>query len=82
MFMNHCTVVVFEFIYDHGASIARIKHATLILTNTGDQIYEHAKVTRTMRPDFAYIELIGGGIDIVDQMPEQWADAVVAFLVS
>jgi pimeloyl-ACP methyl ester carboxylesterase len=69
------------FIYDHGAAIERIKHATLILTNTGDQIYEHAKVTRKMRPDFAYTELAGGGIDIVDQMPEQWADAVVAFLM-
>ena len=70
------------FIYDHGDSIARIKHTTLILTNTGDQIYEHARVTRKMRPDFAYTELTGGGIDIVDQMPEQWADAVAAFLAS
>jgi len=68
------------FIYDHGAAIERIKHPTLILTNTGDQIYENAKLTQKMRPDFAYTELNGGGIDIVDQMPEQWADAVVAFL--
>ncbi len=35
-----------------------------------------------MRPDFAYVELQGGGIDIVDQMPEEWADAVAAFLTS
>jgi pimeloyl-ACP methyl ester carboxylesterase len=70
------------FIYDHGAAIEKIGHTTLILTNTGDQIYEHAKVTRKMRPDFAYIELAGGGIDIVDQMPEEWADAVVGFLNS
>jgi len=68
------------FIYDHDAAIKKIEHATMILTNTGDQIYEHARVTREMRPDFAYTELPGGGIDIVDQMPEQWADAVVAFL--
>jgi pimeloyl-ACP methyl ester carboxylesterase len=70
------------FIYDHGAAIEKIGHATLILTNTGDQIYAHAKLTREMRPDFAYIELTGGGIDIVDQMPEEWADAVVEFLNS
>jgi hypothetical protein len=35
-----------------------------------------------MRPDFAYTALEGGGIDIVDQMPEEWADAVAAFLKS
>ena len=68
------------FIYDHGSAIKNIQQPTMILTNTGDQIYENAKLTRTMRPDFAYIEFEGGGIDIVDQMPEQWADAVANFL--
>jgi len=68
------------FIYDHGAAIEKITHPTMILTNTGDQIYENAKLTKKMRPDFVYTELQGGGIDVVDQMPEQWADAVVAFL--
>jgi pimeloyl-ACP methyl ester carboxylesterase len=68
------------FIYDHGAALKKIKQATLILTNTGDQIYENAQLARELRPDFAYKELAGGGIDIVDQMPEEWADAVAAFL--
>ena len=68
------------FIYDHGAAIEKIKHPTMILTNTGDQIYENAKLAREMRPDFSYAELRGGGVDIVDQMPEQWADAVAAFI--
>ncbi len=68
------------FIYDHAAAIKKIKHPTMILTNTGDQIYENAKQAKQMRPDFAYTELQGGGIDIVDQMPQEWADAVAAFI--
>lgn len=68
------------FVYDHAASIPKITHPTLILTNTGDQIYDNAKRTKAMRPDFAYVELPGGGVDIVDQQPEAWANAVAAFL--
>ena len=68
------------FIYDHNRSIAKIKHPTLVITNTGDQIYENAKVTRAMRPDFQFVELQGGGIDIVDQQPDAWSDAVGRFL--
>ena len=68
------------FIYDHGEAVKKITHPTLILTNTGDQIYENAKLTQQIRPDFAFTELEGGGIDVVDQMPEQWAEAVAVFL--
>lgn len=68
------------FIYDHGAALSRIKHPTLILTNTGDEIYKHAKLAREMRPDFFYRELVGGGVDIVDQMSYPWAKEVADFL--
>ena len=68
------------FIYDHGASLSKLRHPTLILTNTGDQIYKEAQMSRELRPDFAYIELQGGGIDIVDQLPAEWSDAVSSFL--
>ncbi|MDX2223858.1 MAG: alpha/beta hydrolase [Rhodospirillaceae bacterium] len=70
------------FLYDHGAAIARVKCPALILTNTGDQIYEHAQRARTLRPDFDYAELNGGGIDIVDEQPVAWAEAVARFVVS
>jgi pimeloyl-ACP methyl ester carboxylesterase len=70
------------FLYDHKAALMQIKHPTLILTNTGDQIYENALMAQDLRPDFAFTALEGGGIDIVDQMPEEWADAVAAFLTS
>ena len=68
--------------YDLGAKITLIKHRTLIITNTGDMIHEGAQKTRGMRPDFEYVELQGGGVDIVDQQPEAWVDAVVKFLES
>ncbi len=68
------------FIYDHAAALKRVKHHTLILTNTGDVINEEAHEARQLRPDFAFAELDGGGVDIVDQQPEAWADAVAAFL--
>jgi len=70
------------FIYDDGDALKRIQHETMILSNTGDvtihnQVKEaHAK----LRPDLVYKELEGGTGDVVDQMPEEWVDAVVAFL--
>jgi hypothetical protein len=67
-------------IYDHNRSILKIKRLTLILTNNGGRIYENAKVVRTMRPGFQFFELQGGGIDIVDQQPDAWSEAVARFL--
>lgn len=61
-------------------TLLAIRQPTLILTNTGDMIHEHAHRARALRPDFAWHALEGGGIDIVDQQPAAWADAVAAFL--
>jgi hypothetical protein len=33
-----------------------------------------------LRPDFAFVALEGGGVDVVDQLPEAWSAAVVEFL--
>lgn len=70
------------FMYDHAASLQKIRHPTLILTNTGDQIYEHAKLSHRLRPDFAFTALEGGGIDVVDQLPDAWTEAVAAFVLA
>lgn len=66
--------------YDHAAALQRITQSTMILTNTGDDIYELARRAAALRPDFAYRELAGGTHDIVDQQPEAWSDAVLEFL--
>jgi pimeloyl-ACP methyl ester carboxylesterase len=70
------------FVYAHSPALQQLTHRTLILTNTGDQIYAHAQVTRAMRPDFEYAELQGGGIDVVDQLPDAWTDAVARFVAA
>jgi pimeloyl-ACP methyl ester carboxylesterase len=68
------------FTYNHAAAIPLIRHPTMILTNTGDVIFEHALKAHRMRPDFAFAQIEGGGVDIVDQAPGAWVDAVAGFL--
>ena len=68
--------------YDHAAGIADISHPTLILTNTGDVIYDLALKSHKLRPDFEFAELPGGGVDIVDEMPELWVAHVCRFIAS
>jgi pimeloyl-ACP methyl ester carboxylesterase len=55
---------------------------TLILANTGDDLYHQAQRARQVKPDAAYVELQGGTHDIVDEQPDAWCDAVVAYLRS
>jgi pimeloyl-ACP methyl ester carboxylesterase len=69
-----------SFSYAHEISLKKIRHRALIMTNTGDEIYAAAQVARELRPDFDYVELQGGTIDIVDQQPEAWAEAVARFI--
>jgi len=68
------------FKYDHSLTLPKISHRTLVIINTGDAIYSNAQVAMQMRPDFEYIELAGGGGDIVDQQSDAWVSAIVAFL--
>jgi pimeloyl-ACP methyl ester carboxylesterase len=66
--------------YRQNEALPKIQQPTLILTHTGDMIYPHAERAHAIRPDFAFKVLDGGGVDIVDQQPEAWADAVANFL--
>jgi len=68
------------FCYDHAQRMQLVRHPRLILTNTGDAIFEHACRSHALRPDWAFVAIEGGGIDIQDQMPDAWAGAVAAFL--
>lgn len=70
------------FQYDHAATLALIKHRTLILTNTGDSIYENALQAREMRPDFKFAEIEGGSWDIIDELPVDWVRAVSDFITA
>jgi len=67
-----------------GADLSEVLRAitvrTLLLTNTGEDLYEATRRSHAVRPDFAWCELQGGTHDIVDEQPEAWAASVAAFL--
>lgn len=66
--------------YRQEETLMAITQPTLLLTNTGDLLHASALKAKAMRPDFDFIELEGGGIDIVDQQPQQWSAAIAKFL--
>lgn len=70
------------FMYDQEERLALLQQPTLILSNTGDMIFEHARRAHALFPHFDFAALEGGGVDIVDQQPEAWADEVARFLRS
>lgn len=68
------------FAYDLAADLKRVACPTLILTNSGEDLYDASRRAHALRPDFAYAELDGGTHDIVDEQPEAWAAALLRFL--
>jgi len=66
--------------YKHEAAMDRLNHPCLILANTGDAIYAFSQRARERYPHFAWAELEGGTIDIIDEQPEAWSEAVAKFL--
>lgn len=67
-------------VYDQESRLALIRHPTLVLTNTGDAVYEVCRRVYNYRPDFTRVELAGGTHDIVDEQPAEWTAAVTRFL--
>ncbi len=53
---------------------------TMILTNTGDDIYFAALRTKELRPKFEFLELQNGTHEIVDAQPNEWSEAVFNFI--
>lgn len=68
------------FAHDLSEALQRVKQPTLILTNTGDDIYASAQAAIKLRPDFDYKELEGGTHDIVDEQPDAWSDIVAEYV--
>lgn len=68
------------YMYDQAPRLPLITQPTMLLTNSGDMINHHSHEAKRVRPDFVFVELEGGGIDIVDQQSEAWADAVSHFI--
>jgi pimeloyl-ACP methyl ester carboxylesterase len=66
---------------DLGGQLAALQVPTLLLTNTGEDLYEATQRSCELRPGFfAYRALQGGTHDIIDEQPEAWIAAVSDFL--
>ena len=72
----------FDAAFDHDIAvpIRKITRPCLILTNTGDDLYDASQRARELRPDFSYYELTGGTHDNVDEQTEAWVAAVADFI--
>jgi len=70
------------FAHDLAADVARITTPTptLILTNSGEDLYAASQRAAVLRPDWSFTALDGGTHDIVDEQPEVWAAAVATFI--
>jgi pimeloyl-ACP methyl ester carboxylesterase len=68
--------------YRHEEAMSRLTQPCLILANTGDAIYGFSQRAKERYPHFAYAELQGGTIDIIDEQPEEWSEAVAGFLAN
>jgi pimeloyl-ACP methyl ester carboxylesterase len=70
------------FAHDLAADLARITAPTLVLTNSGEDLFEASKRAAATRPDWRLAALDGGTHDIVDEQPQAWASAVIDFLAA
>lgn len=68
------------FAYDHAAALEKVSVPGLILSNSGDMTHDRAQQARKIRPDFAYADLEGYGVDIADQATEAWCRLIADFL--
>jgi pimeloyl-ACP methyl ester carboxylesterase len=68
--------------YDTAASLKKVKTRTMVIENSGDMTAEMTRRVKTIRPDIAYVELQGGSVDIVDQEPQAWVDAIHHFITT
>jgi pimeloyl-ACP methyl ester carboxylesterase len=65
---------------DLDGLLAALDVPTLLLTNTGEDLYAATRRAALNHPRFGYAELQGGTHDIIDEQPDAWAAAVVEFL--
>jgi hypothetical protein len=55
---------------------------TLVLTNSGEDLFAASARASASRPDWRFAALDGGTHDIVDEQSEAWAAAVIDFLAA
>jgi pimeloyl-ACP methyl ester carboxylesterase len=70
------------FAHDLAADVAGITTPTLVLTNSGEDLYAASQRAAVLRPDWAFAALQGGTHDILDEQPQAWAAAVATFILA
>ena len=65
---------------DLSALLRAVQVPTMLMTNTGEDLYEATGRARAIRPDFDYAALDGGSHDIIDEQPQNWARTVIEYL--
>lgn len=68
------------FAHDLDSDLSGIACPTLILTNTGEDLYDASRRAHGLRSEFDFAALDGGTHDIVDEQPEAWAIQVSDWL--
>jgi pimeloyl-ACP methyl ester carboxylesterase len=68
------------FAHDLAADLRAISAPTLILTNSGDDLFAASQRAHALRPDFSFAALDGGTHDIIDEQPAAWTAEVTRFL--
>lgn len=68
--------------YNSSEGLKKMKARTLVMGNDGDMVIDITRRIKTLRPDMTYIEMPGGGVDIVDQQSQAWVDAVTKFVTA
>lgn len=72
--------VAYEFNSTEG--LKKLKARGLVIGNDGDMVIEITRRIKDVRPDLTYVELKGGGVDIVDQKPQEWVDTIHRFIAA
>lgn len=70
------------FAHDLAFDLERIRAPTMVLTNSGEDLYAASGRAASRRPDWRFVALAGGTHDIVDEQPDAWAAAVIDFLAA
>lgn len=70
------------FAHDVEADFMAVTQPALVLTNSGEDLYEASQRASRLRPDMAFACLEGGTHDIMDEQPENWVAEVIGFLLA
>ena len=70
------------YMYDLESRLASLPDRTLVITNTGDLIHDQTRRVLQLEPRLHFAELIGGGVDIIDEQPGEWTATVARFLTA